>query len=862
MIYRALLHLLPRTFREEFGAEMAAVFAQQQRHAGGLARIVLWTDSALAIIALAIRLRADQLRADLRHAVRSLWSQKTFTLTAMATLALALGPITAVMSLVSNVLLDPLPGATGVDRIVSVYTANPERDRHEFPWSELNFLDHRERQRGLAAFGAIESTSATIGGDVPQQVAGAWVSADMFDVLGMSPARGRRFTDADMQPGAAPTLILADHFASTRFPGVDPIGQTLIVDGARTTVIGVLPRGFRFPEGEDNFWQPLVIDRATSSRGQTYLHTMGRLAEGVTIAQVEQQMNAVAVDLEKAYPAFNSGSRIEVKPAARQLTRNTRKTVSVLAIAAGAILLLACTNIASLLIVRAAGRRHELAVRTALGASPARLARQLLVEHLLVAAIGAVAAIGVAAMLLRLLVLTRLVPAEQLARVTLGPSSLAFLVAVAATMAALIGWIVSRRTTTVGMVATGSMRTQSASRETVRVRHALVGVEVGAAVVLLVAAGLLIQSAARLSAVNPGFRTDNIVTFQVGLPMSGYAEPAVRVRFIEGVVERLKQLPGVEEAASGAYGPMGTMRATRRFAIDGKPVPAPGAEPLAIDLPAGPDYAGLIGLRVIDGRWIDARDRNDSPPVVVISESFARQFFPGERAVGKRLRYYGARPNVPAPAPEIIGVVSDVRQFNVSESEAPQMYVPHTQRPWTFTSFFVRTSGDPRAVIPGLQTAVRAVDPERPVERVRTFSDLVSASTADRRALGVLIALAAIVAILIATLGVYGVTASSTLARRRELAIRAAVGADRPSLVRLVVRQGAGSALVGVTGGLAAGLVLSSVLESVLYEVRAHDPWTFAVAGVGVMCVCGLASYLPARRAVAASVAITLNEPA
>lgn len=862
MMLRVLLRLLPRSFREEFGDEMAAVFRQQHRSAGRLGRLLLWVETAAAIAALSARLRLDQVRTDARHAARSLWHQKTFTVTAVTTLALALGPATAVMSLVSNVLLDPLPGAVNVDRVVSIYTSNPERNRHEFPWSELNFLDHRERQQGLAAFGAIESTSVTIGGDVPQQVSGAWVSADMFDVLGISPARGRRFTEADMQPGAPPTLIVADHFAAARFPGVDPLGQTLVVDGAKTTIIGVLPRGFRFPEGEDNFWQPLVIDRATSSRGQTYLHTMGRLADGVTIEQVEAQMNAVAVDLEKTYPAFNAGTRVEIKPAAGQLTRNTRTTVSVLAIAAAAVLLLACTNIASLLIVRASGRRHELAVRTALGASPSRLSRQLLVEHLLVAAIGAVAAVFVAAGLLRLLALTRLVPAEQLARATLGPAALAFLVALAALMAGVIGWIVARRSTTTAAIATGSARTQSSARETVRLRNALVGIEVGAAVVLLVAAGLLIQSAARLIAVDPGFRTDRIVTFQVGLPMSRYREPASRVSFIEAVVERLRQLPDVEDAASGAYGPMGTMRATRRFAIDGQPLPEPGAEPLAIDLPASPGYARLMGLRVVDGRWIDEHDRADSPPVVVISQSFARQFFPNERAVGRRLRYYGARPNVQAPAPEIVGVVSDVRQFNVSESEAPQMYVPHTQRPWTFSSFFVRTSGDPRAVIAALPAAIREVDPERPIERVRTLTDLVDGSTADRRALGALVALAAIVAVLIATIGVYGVTASTTLARRRELAIRAAIGADRTRLIRLVTRQGAWSAGIGVAAGVSCGLSLSSILQSVLYEVPARDPWTFVIAGLGLFAVCAAAAYIPARRAVSDNPALTLNEPA
>ena len=260
-------------------------------------------------------------------------------------------------------------------------------------------------------------------------------------------------------------------------------------------------------------------------------------------------------------------------------------------------------------------------------------------------------------------------------------------------------------------------------------------------------------------------------------------EPADRVRFIEGVVERLAQVPGVAAAASGAYAPMTTMRATRRFAIDGEPLPAPGAEPLAIDLPAGPAYAAVMGLRLIDGRWISETDRLDSPPVVVISESFANRHFPGQRAVGRRLRYYGGRPSAPPPpSPEIVGVVSDVRQFGMAEAEAPQMYVPHAQRAWTFTSFFVRTASDPRAVFGSLPAAVHAVDPERPLEKMRTLDELVDASTSDRRALSALLVLAAMVALLISAIGVYGVTAATTASRKRELAIRAAIGADRRRL--------------------------------------------------------------------------------
>ena len=850
-IYELLLLTLPRGFRDEFGREMVHAFTTS---AGSL------LVDGIDVLKLAVRLRVDQLRMDVRHAIRGLWRQKTFTAAAIATLALALGPATAVFALFHGVLLDPLPQARDLDRVVYAWTANPERNRHGFPWSELNFIDHRERRTGLAYFGALVDTSATIGGDTPQQVAGAWVSEDMFDVLGVFPARGRRFEAADMQIGAAPTIILSHGFAATRFPGSDAVGQTLVVDGRATAVIGVMPESFDFPAGNSNFWQPLIVDRTTSNRAQTYLNTMGRLRDGVTVAEVEQQMNAVAVELEKLYPDSNAGYRIEVQPASAFLTRNVRRIVTILGFAAIAILLLACTNVASLLVVRTAGRQEELSVRTALGASTSRLSRQLLIEHLVLACAAALVAVAVASGLLQLLGVSRLVNATQLARAVIGGNAVMFLAGLTLLIAVSLGWMVSRRAANAATV-TPNQRSHSATREVVRLRQALVSIEVGAAVVLLLAAGLLLQSAARLIAIDPGFRTDNIITFQVTLPMSGYQDPAARVRFIESLVAELKRLPGVDAAASAAYVPMGSMRATRRFAIDGQPVPRPGTEPLAIDLPASPEYAAVMGLRLIDGRWIDERDRPDSAPVVVISESFAKQHLPGQRAIGKRLRYFTSRPGQQLPMPEIVGVVSDVRQFGMAEAAAPQMYVPQSQRAWMFGSYFVRTSGDPRSVMPGLAGAVKAVDAGRPLERLRTLDDLVSANTADRRALGALIALAAAIALLISAIGVYGVTAATTTARRRELAIRAAIGADQRKLMRLVVQQAMSAAIAGVSVGLAGGLAASSVLEAVLFDVQARDPLTYLSVSAGLLLICGLAAYLPARRALTISPAVALKEP-
>lgn len=856
--YRALLRLLPRWFRDEFAGEMTQVFHDQLRRAGGAGRIPLWLATVATVVALSFRLRLDRTVMDVKHAVRGLSRQKTFTLTAVATLALALGPATAVFSVLQSVVLDPLPGIN-VSGVVSVLGTRPARNITDYPWSELNFLDHHERRRGLSGLAAYTETRATFGGDVPQQITGAWVSADIFNVLGVAPARGRPFDAADMRPGAPPVIVLSHDLAQARFGDRDATGESLVIDGEPTVVIGVLPPGIRFPAATGQFWQPLRIDRATSSRGANFLSMIGRLEPGATLESVAGHLNQVAADLEQLHPNTNTGARVAIVPVAQQLTQAARRLVSVLGLAALAIFLLSATNIASLMVVRVAGRQGELAVRAALGASRARLSRQLLTENLLLAALAAVAGAGVAWAVLRMLSLTGLVPAHQIDRTHLDGPVLLFLFLLMLVTAATIGWVVSRRvmdTTTAG----AGQRSHSPGRDAVRLRHALVAVEVGAAVVLLAAAALLVQSAARLLKVDPGFRTERVIAFQMSLPGGAYPDAPSRVRAIDAIVERLAGLPGVEMASSAGYAPLASMRATRRFAVDGRPMPPPGTEAAAIDLPAGPRYAELMGLRLSDGRWITDRDTADAPPVVVISEAFAREHFPGERAVGRRLRYFTSRANAPPiPMPEIVGVVSDVRQFGLDEPASAQMYTPQAQRSWQFVAFFVRAAGDPRAVIGSLPAAVGAVDPERPLEDVRTLDDLVASATIAPRALSGLLGLAALVALLIAGIGVYGVTAAATAARKRELAIRSAMGADRRGLLRLVVGRSMVAATLGIVAGLAAAAMAATVLQAVLYEVEARDPRTLGAVGLTLLSVCWVATYLPARRALTASLVEALR---
>jgi putative ABC transport system permease protein len=405
----------------------------------------------------------------------------------------------------------------------------------------------------------------------------------------------------------------------------------------------------------------------------------------------------------------------------------------------------------------------------------------------------------------------------------------------------------------------GTVR-QTGSRGLVRMRQGLVVAEVAATLVLLVTAGLMIESARRLALVDPGFRTDNVLTFGVVLTGHGYMEPETRLSFATRVVEGLKVLPGVKNAAIGAYAPMGDMRATRRFARANQPLPATGQEPVALDLPVGSDYFSVMGIPIKAGRAFSESDGPGAPPVMIVSQAFADQHFPNEDPVGQPIRFYSSRPGgTPPPTRTIVGVVSDVRQDGVRAQPTPQMYSPYAQNSWSFLSFFILADGDPTALTASVQRVVMTVDPERPARDVLTTQAIVRGSTERHRAVTwMLIALAGL-AILLATVGLYGIVATASASRARELAIRAAIGAPPSSLLRLVLSQAVIAAAIGVVIGLAACVAVTSGLTSFLYEVRARDPIVLGATSVLLLLVSTIAGYLPARRAMQGNPAAVLR---
>jgi putative ABC transport system permease protein len=654
-------------------------------------------------------------------------------------------------------------------------------------------------------------------------------------------------------------LVLGADLWRTEFGGRgDVVGDTIRVDGVPTEIVGVLPP-IDFPAGSRNYWLPLAID-PNSGRGSHYLNATGRLAEGVSATQASDVVNGIARSLAEHYPSTNAGNAVELVGLKQQLNGDAPRIISVLAVAIAAVLLVACTNVASLLAVRASMRQSELALRTAVGATLRRLRRQLLIEHLLLAALGAIVAIALAVPLHRFLVEQRLLALPRTTPVTIAWPAFVLLIGLAIAIGAALARISARRPAMAASAA--SLLTgirQTGSRGQLRFRRGLVMVEVAGALALVIVAGLMMRSAVRLAAVDPGFRLDSVMTFGVVLPPGSFNEPSQRVQFVDRVLDELRRIPGVEAAASAGYAPMGQMRATRRFAPAGRPAP-PGAESLALDMPVGAGYFAVMGIPLVDGRTFDSRDTATSQPVLIVSETLAREQFPGEEAVGQVIGYYASRPGAaPPPSREIVGVVRDVRQDGVNRQPIAQMYSPYSQAPWGFSSFFVRVSGDPAAVTPQLQRAVSAVDPTRPVRDLKTTSEIVEGSLARQRALTWMLSALAGIALLLATIGLYGVSATAAAARSRELAIRAAVGAQPGALLRLVLAQGVLTAVLGVAAGAGVGAVVSQGLGALLYDTPARDPATFAATAALLLAIAALASYLPARRALRANPAEVLR---
>ncbi|HEV2852110.1 MAG TPA: ABC transporter permease [Thermoanaerobaculia bacterium] len=790
---------------------------------------------------------------DLRFGGRQLAKSPGFTLVAILTLALGIGATISVFSVVYGVVLRSLPW-TEPERLVRPLFVSPEGEEHG-AFSAPNFVDLRAQSRTLSGLAGVNGGTLNLSGlgAEPERLPAAHVTANYFDVLGVRPLAGRTFAADEDRPGAPRVAVISEELWGRRF-GRDPkvIGQSLTLSGQPYTVVGVLARGTQLPSGAD-VWVPLVFsEQDLRQRGAVYFAAIGRLAPGVSWEQARAELEVIARRLAQQYPDANAGymKGMTLQSLQENMTSDTRKPLLILLGAVASVLLIACVNVANLLLVRAAAREGEIVIRAALGAGRARIVRQLLTESLVLSLAGGAAGVALAAWVTKMLV--KLAPREipRLEEIGLDGTILLFALGLSLLTGLLFGLapaLQTSRTDLSGVIREGTRG--SKGRAATRARGALVVLEMAMAVVLLAGAGLLIRSFARLQQVDPGFNPKGVVTFNLELPASKYSDDAKLRTFMAGLLERLEQLPGVSSAGATVYGmPLDDQVNVLTFSVAGRPPAPPGKEDSMRIANATPDYFRTLGIRIVRGRGFTPQDRDGAPQVVVITEEAARRFFPHEEPLGKRIDLGWTVDDVPRGG-EVVGIAADFKQETLSQKSEPQLYLPYDQAPLESLAVVLRSDRDPQVVAAAAKEKVRELDPDLPIYGLQSMADVVAKSTAQSRFYMLLLGGFAVISLVLAAIGIYGVIAYAVRQRTQEIGIRMALGATGERVTRMVVSQGIVLAGVGAVVGLAAALLATRGMQSLLFEVKASDPTIYVGVAAVLVAVAAFASYLPARRA-------------
>ena len=804
---------------------------------------------------------------DFKVALRSLWRRPAFTAAASLTLALGIGAAAAVFAIVSGVLLRPMP-YRAPNRLVMVWFtgADVHGTDNQLPLSAATYLDLRQSVSALAPAAAFRSWPYALSeGGQPEQVAGVKTTPELFATLGIRPAIGRDFTAADAVPGAARVVIISDGLWRRRWGG-DPtiLGKFITLNSQSFTVIGVAPRGFAFPRGAElpsglqfptrtDAWTPLVFtDDDLRNRWTLNLAGVARLRDGVTTATAQAELTAFATRLDRQFFGGKGRMGMRAVTLADQAAAPVRRTLLVLFGAVALVLVIACVNVANLLIARTGARRRELAVRVALGAGAARLSRQLVVENLLLAVIGAIGGVAFAALGTR--VMLTLVPgqlprADDIAvdwRVVVATAVCAL---GAGTIFGLAAALHARGAAISDALSGGSARSTAGVARTSG-RRSLVGAQIALSLALLVAAGLLGSSFVRLQRVQPGFVPEHTLTGSVSFPIASTfdfkRDGPTWSAFFTGLVERAAALPNVEAAGAVSSLPLAGDPEASGFAVEGRTPPTPGQWPSAEYAVVAGDYFRAMGIHLLSGRVFGAGDRAQTPRVIIVSRELERRFFPGDHAIGHRL--ICGCDFTPGPR-EIVGVVADVHVRSLDQSVAPGVYVPETQMTYPQLNIVLRTRGDPVAVLPSLRRELRTLAPDIALEQVRTLRDVFSTSLARQRFSLVLIAAFATAALALAVVGLYGVIALSVGERRREIGVRLALGARPATVLALVLGEGARIAGVGIVAGLVVASLATRLLRGMLYEVGTADVTIYAASAVVVALIALVSTWAPARAA-------------
>ena len=798
---------------------------------------------------------------DLKYGLRQLGRNPGFAAVAVLTLALGIGANTAIFSVVNAVILRPLPFFSP-GQLVAI-ESHHLRASSPSSASYPDFADWRERNHVFAGMAAYHTDSFTLTGHGDAaHIPGAIVSAGLFSLLGVPPEMGRGFLPGEDKPSAANggfTVVLSHRLWQDRF-GSDPaiVGRPITLDNRNFTVVGVMPAGFKFPITAEpvDFWTTMAVEMLASpgqpsmaeQRGAHYLDVIARLNPNVSIGQAQAEMSAIVSVMNREHPE-NTPRGVSIVPEIDQAVGRVRPALLILLAAVGCVLLIACANVANLLLARGTSRRKEMAVRGALGAGRSRIIRQLLTESLMLASLGG--GLGTLLAFWGVPALVHFVPPAipRLSTISLSGPVLLFTAVVSLLTGILFGLVPAVQISRPGLVESlkegGRGPSQAVQRS--RVRSSLIVSAVAVAAVLLVGAGLLMQSLLRLEQVDPGFDPHRVLTFKVDLPYMRYSG-ARQTGFFEQAIQRLSHLPGVRSASAVLPLPLSGDEVAANFDVEGHPT-SKAERPRTNYSWVEPDYFRTAGIPLLKGRDFTLQDTLKTAPVVIINESLARRFFPGEDPIGKRIKPGIGNGYSAPPMREIVGVAGDVRQNGLSAQSSPAVYVPLAQSPLGSMNLVLRTEVDPLSVAGAVRKEMSAMDKDLPFYGVQTFSTYVAQSFVVPQFLSLLLGIFAALALALASVGLYGVVSYSAAQRTHEIGVRMALGAEKRDVLRMVVGQGLELALIGVGIGIAWAFALTRFLSSLLYGVKSTDPLTFVAVSLILIAVALAACYIPARRA-------------
>ncbi len=851
-MYSVLLHLYPASFRNEYGDEMRAVFARRREAAGSLGAIWLWIETIGEVTVNAALVHADLLRQDLGYSARMMRRAPGFALTAIIIVALGIGATTAAFSVTDFVLLRPLPFPQP-DRLVRLYEKTPA-----YSQLELSAANYRDWKAGATVFESIglhhAAAANLVGTGEPQRVVGTAVSYDLFPTLRVQPLIGRLFAESDDREGAPGTLILSYRLWQTQFGGEPSIvGRQLLLDTESYTVIGVMPQAFRYPTSEVQYWTPLRFNaQMYVDRNDNWHYAVGRLRAGVTMAQAQAEMDVLAARSRQEFPVDNKDVGALLFPLATDsVSQQARLLLYALSGAALCVLLIACANLANLLLARALERRRELAVRTAMGAGRERMIRQLITESLLLASVGGV--LGMAIAYAAVPLLNRLVPTNLPLASEPTVDLRVMLFAIGTTLATGLAFGLAPLLRVGGEADLGGLRegARSGGGQKEGVRSTLVVVEIVASVVLLVSAGLLIRALWNVQLTNPGFRSENVLTLQTPLPSPQFDRVVTRAAFYDRVLSNTRAIPGVTNAAFVSYLPMGRMKGgIWPISLDGRQVNRAENQNAFLRY-VTPGFFTTLGIPIKVGRDTNESDTQDRQAVAVVSESFVTRFLPKETpssAIGHHFTF-ALQERV------IVGVAGNVLMRGLERRAEPQVYLPFRQVAdgdivgYIPRVLVVRTSSQPEAVAAPIRAIIRQIEPTLPVNDVATMNDVVERDTSSRSAQVRVLAAFAVIAFVLAGIGIHGLLSFSVSQRAQEIGVRMALGAQSGDILRMIVRRSMMLALAGVIPGVVLAYLAGRSMEALLAGVKPADaPTMLAAVGLSaLMTIVG--SLLPTLRA-------------